>query len=273
MCDERTLSCSPAFGWPKRSQTKACCSDLDSKRHRNYSETYSSAPPTYSKYRCDVSMYNGSPSKSFLREQAYFEREEKQKPNYYDYMFENNCYDVDRPSKSRSKENICTSSSPQVVLPKTGVKSPSYSNKCQVAACKAKSRSKSKAKRSKSKSQCNEHILGECRALEKGMEDPLGLGPELIEELTQYVDGMKVGGMDKEFVYSLVSMASNSKFLFDGANLIRVQPQGTVRTLFGTNPFLYTKIKKFVREKWANKSSQSSSWYEEELSARCNDFC
>lgn len=94
-----------------------------------------------------------------------------------------------------------------------------------------------------------EHVLSaSCRELEHGDEDPLGVGPDLMEELKESMEGT-LATSDRDSIYSLISMASNSKFLFDGDNMIRVQPKGSVRQLFGTNPELISRIKRFVRQK------------------------
>lgn len=93
------------------------------------------------------------------------------------------------------------------------------------------------------------HKLGECRALEAGEEDPLGVGPELMQELKESLEGTELADADKESLYSLISIASNSKFLFDGNNMVRVRLQGSIRQRFVTNPDLFARIKKFVRQK------------------------
>lgn len=85
--------------------------------------------------------------------------------------------------------------------------------------------------------------LGSCFA-EGDLHDPLGMGPELMEEFQGTMPDQ-----DMSVIYPLITMANTSKFLFDGTNMIRLAPKNSVKQMFGANPNLYWRVKQFVRQR------------------------
>lgn len=114
-----------------------------------------------------------------------------------------------------------------------------YSDQLNVTSINDPSRRHRKNKRSRSR----HSGLGSCFA-EGDRDDPLGMGPELMEEFQGTMPDQ-----DMSVIYPLITMANTSKFLFDGTNMIRLAPKNSVRQIFGSNPNLYLRVKQFVRQR------------------------
>lgn len=243
----------------KRSRTKFESTPISSSSayDQYYSGVYNYPPPTYSAYPYEEQEYlpevdanaedNNYQAENCDNEQNY---SSAYIDAYYDYLYKhtnNNNYSFDN-NNNNNEDNY--NDQPQV---QQQVEVPPQ---CVRANCGMHSNKVATTTATNSQQQ-HQHRLGECRTLETGDEDPLGVGPELICELRELLKG--TGLCSREFIYSLISMAHNSKFLFDGDNLIRVQPRGTVRQLFGTNACLYGRIKAFVRQKECGRSTATAT--------------
>lgn len=205
-----------------RSETRSSA-DLQAEYLRqNYTPaSFAFTPPTYSEYPYEeANNYQAELASNRVQEEK-----KKECPAYRDLSFYDSCCDRDY-----------TSGKPSAPTPKTPRNSPD----CGVDKCVVHL----KPDTSPTKDKDSNHRLGECWMLEGLVDDPLGVGPEMLKELTGFLPGY-----DVETIYSMVSMANTSKFLFDNDNLIRVTPKGAVKQLFGSNACLYKRIKNFVRQK------------------------
>lgn len=250
MCDYQSQSCCFGENSQSRPSYARCCmedtgdSHLASQSFYSYPGSYSHEPPTYSTYPYEV-------------ESSYFSNLYQAGGGNSNHSDTGNCSCVEKQDSTELSDAyfdfLCGKNK------KTNYKDTNYSDCCDQGQqvkeedaiyCQGSfpcSESK-KIVPCPTKVECEHVLSSDCRELEHGDEDPLGVGPELMEELKESMEGT-LATSDRDSIYSLISMASNSKFLFDGDNMIRVQPKGSVRQLFGTNPELISRIKRFVRQK------------------------
>lgn len=92
------------------------------------------------------------------------------------------------------------------------------------------------------------HIAKSMLHLEHGDDDPVGFGDEFLREVKDFLAEKGLYFADEK-IYAMISMADNKKFLFDGRNMIRVHLHRAVKNLFSMNPYLFGRLKQFIRDK------------------------
>lgn len=230
-CGQSTLSCTHNTGSSRvtRSETRSSTdlqADYLRKHYTPASKVYT--PPTYSKYPYE----EANTYQEELASHRYQEEEQNESPAYRDLPFsDSHCdreYIIGKPSAPKRK-------------------TPRSSPECSVGNCMVHPKAKAH-KASPTENKESNIRLGECKMLEGRVDDPLGVGSDLMKELMGYLPGCEV-----DTIYSMVSMANTSKYLFDRDNLIRVQAKDAVKYLFGKNACLFKRIKDFVRDKDSQK--------------------